>query len=145
MADADAMAIDKYVKTEQYEDAIGEICHQWYGIGFKLARKQAEAALGKAGKLEILDSLDATDADAIADEVPAETPFPTEYLPERKATKEAPLALLEKWEQTANDDIDKHKAFAPTPTDETVDHSECIVCQRKHAPPSCTSDAPAPT
>ncbi|GAB2268233.1 hypothetical protein Dimus_038712 [Dionaea muscipula] len=142
MADADAMAIDKYIKTETYEDAIGYVCHQWYGFGFKLARKQAEAALGKAGKLEILDSLDATNTDAIADEVPADMPFPPEYLPERKATKEAPLALLEKWEQTANDDIDKHKAFAPTPADEAVDHSECVICQRKHAPPPCTS-APA--
>ncbi|GAB2288108.1 hypothetical protein Dimus_022452, partial [Dionaea muscipula] len=96
LTDADAEAIDNYVKTELYNDAIGDICHQWYGFGFNLARKQAEATLGKAGKLEILDSLDATNLDAIANDVPEEMSFPFEYLPERTATGESPLVLLEK-------------------------------------------------
>ncbi|GAB2285817.1 hypothetical protein Dimus_020256 [Dionaea muscipula] len=126
MADADAMAVDNYVKTDSYNDVIGEICHQWYGFGFNLARKQAEAALGKAEKLEILDCLDATDTAAIAEDVPDEMPFPLEYLPERKATEEPPLVILEKWEKFANDDINTHRAFAPQPSDEAVDHSECI-------------------
>ncbi|GAB2288322.1 hypothetical protein Dimus_037990 [Dionaea muscipula] len=139
MADADSMAIDNYVKNDLYNDAIGEICHQWYDFGFNLARKQAEAALGKAGKLEILDSLDATNTDAISDDVPEEIPFPLEYLPERTATGESPLVLLEKWEKFANDDIDAHKAFAPQPADDAMDHADCVVCQRKHALPACAS------
>ncbi|GAB2293052.1 hypothetical protein Dimus_038239 [Dionaea muscipula] len=96
MADADALAIDNFVKTDKYTDAIGDICYQWYDFGFELARKQAEAALGKAGKLELLDSLDATQTDAIAKDVPEEMPFPPEYLPSRTATEEPPLVLLDK-------------------------------------------------
>ncbi|GAB2293031.1 hypothetical protein Dimus_038237 [Dionaea muscipula] len=137
MADADAMTIDNYVKTELYNDVIGEICHQWYGFGFNLARKQAEAALARLRRLEISDSLDATYIVAIADDVPEEMPFPSEYLPERTTTGESPLVLLEKWEQFANDDIDAHRAFAPQPSDEMVDHTDCVVCQRKHALPAC--------
>ncbi|GAB2278754.1 hypothetical protein Dimus_013429, partial [Dionaea muscipula] len=69
MADVDTQEINKYVKTEKYTNAIGLLCYQWYGFGFELARKQAEAALGKVGKLEILNSLDATKADAISQDV----------------------------------------------------------------------------
>ncbi|GAB2292755.1 hypothetical protein Dimus_026991, partial [Dionaea muscipula] len=95
----EALSIDKYVKTDNYDNAIGDICHDFYNYGFQQVRLQAERAIGKAGKVKILDVLDPTKT--IGLEVPEDKSFPKEYLPKRTSTKRPPIELLLEWEALA--------------------------------------------
>ncbi|GAB2278373.1 hypothetical protein Dimus_039286 [Dionaea muscipula] len=127
VADAEAMAIDNFVKTPNYENAMGDICYEFYKFGFDLARLQTERAMGKAGKVEVLDALDMKDTSGLV--IPDEIPFPEQWLPKRISTERPPLELLLEWEAQVGDDID-----APAPSS-SEPHIDCIVCQRMHDPP----------
>ncbi|GAB2279184.1 hypothetical protein Dimus_039333 [Dionaea muscipula] len=108
---------------------MGDICCDFYQFGFQLARLQAERAIGKAGKVEVLDALDMKDTSGL--EIPQEIPFPEKWLPKRTSTERPPLELLLEWEAQAGDDID-----AP-PSSSSEPHAGCVVCQRMHGSPPC--------
>ncbi|GAB2286224.1 hypothetical protein Dimus_020646 [Dionaea muscipula] len=133
VADAETMAIDNFVKTSNYENAMGDICCDFYKFGFDLTRLQAERAIGKDGKVELLDALDMKGTSGLA--IPEEIPFPEQWLPKRTSTERPPLELLLKWEAQAGDDID-----APAPSS-SEPHADCVVCQKMHGPPPCEGPA----
>ncbi|GAB2299674.1 hypothetical protein Dimus_038577 [Dionaea muscipula] len=133
VADAETMAIDNFVKTTNYENAMGDICCDFYKFGFDLARMQAERAIGKAGKVEVLDALDMKDITGLV--IPDEMSFPEQWLPKRVSTERPPLELLLEWEAQAGDDID-----APAPSS-SEPHIDCVVCQKMHGPPPCEKPA----
>ncbi|GAB2283596.1 hypothetical protein Dimus_039610 [Dionaea muscipula] len=133
VADAEAMAVDNFIKTSNYENAMGDICCDFYKFGFDLARLQAERAIGKAGKVQCLDALDMKDTSGL--EIPQEIPFPEQWLPKRVSTERPPLELLLEWEAQAGDNID-----VPPPSS-SEPHADCVVCQRMHGPPPCEGPA----
>ncbi|GAB2279045.1 hypothetical protein Dimus_013707, partial [Dionaea muscipula] len=133
VADAEAMAIDNFVKTSNYENAMGDICCDFYKFAFDLTRLQAERAIEKAGKVEVLDALDMKDTTGLA--IPDEIPFLEQWLPKRTSTERPPLELLLEWEAQDGDDID-----APAPSS-SEPHADCVVFQKMHGPPPCEGPA----
>ncbi|GAB2285862.1 hypothetical protein Dimus_020299 [Dionaea muscipula] len=85
VADAEAMAVDKYIKTSDYENAMGDICCDFYKFGFDLARLQREGDR-QGRKVEVPDALDMKDTSG--PEIPQEIPFPQQWLPKRVSTRD---------------------------------------------------------